>query len=96
MSLVRNAHLVALVAMVFVASGPVAAQDVERLRIHGSATIGARVMPMVVQDWLRDSGYTAIRKRTFSTGRSEITASAMAKASRSTSWVMDRLRVSKI
>lgn len=50
------------------------AQDAERLRVHGSATIGTRVMPAIVRAWLRDSGYVEIRERRLPRGMHEITA----------------------
>ncbi|MEJ7745246.1 MAG: hypothetical protein WKF61_00515 [Luteimonas sp.] len=41
----------------------VAAQDdVERLRIHGSNTVGARLMPTLVESWLDSIGYKKIKR----------------------------------
>lgn len=37
--------------------------DVERLRIHGSNTVGERLMPALVKSWLRASGFEAISER---------------------------------
>lgn len=50
------------------------AQDAERLRIHGSATLGTRIVPAIVADWLRDSGYRDVRQRSAVAGRIEISA----------------------
>ena len=53
-----------LVAMSSCVSAPAAAQDVEaeRLRIHGSNTVGVEVMPRIVDAWLRSIGYTDIQQ----------------------------------
>lgn len=50
------------------------AQDAERLRIHGSATLGSRVMPAVVRAWLDDSGYVRVGERDPARGVHEIWA----------------------
>lgn len=36
--------------------------DAERVRIHGSQTLGARLVPTVAEAWLRDIGYQDIRR----------------------------------
>ncbi|SDQ89661.1 phosphate ABC transporter substrate-binding protein, PhoT family [Pseudoxanthomonas sp. CF385] len=72
----RLLNAAVLAAMLCCASVPVAAQDTEaeRLRIHGSNTIGAEVMPRIVDAWLRSIGYTGIERRTPRPDRMEITA----------------------
>ncbi|MDR7067523.1 phosphate transport system substrate-binding protein [Pseudoxanthomonas japonensis] len=55
---------------------PAAAQDAEaeRLRIHGSNTVGAEVMPRIVTAWLRSIGYTRIEHRKVRDDRTEVAA----------------------
>jgi phosphate transport system substrate-binding protein len=55
---------------------PSTAQDAEaeRLRIHGSNTVGAEVMPRIVTSWLRSIGYTRIEQRNVRIDRTEIAA----------------------
>lgn len=55
---------------------PAAAQDAEaeRLRIHGSNTVGAEVMPRIVTAWLRSIGYTRIQQRKVRDDRTEVAA----------------------
>lgn len=36
--------------------------DAERVRIHGSQTMAARLVPAVAESWLRDIGYDGIRR----------------------------------
>src|SRR5262245_31630231 len=36
--------------------------DAERVRIHGSQTMAARLVPAVAESWLRDIGYQDIRR----------------------------------
>ena len=36
--------------------------DAERVRIHGSQTMAARLVPAVAESWLRDIGYKGIRR----------------------------------
>jgi phosphate transport system substrate-binding protein len=38
------------------------AQEPERLRIHGSNSIGERLMPALVEDWLRAIGYEKLQR----------------------------------
>ncbi|MGJ7901334.1 substrate-binding domain-containing protein [Lysobacter sp. 1R34A] len=42
---------------------PAQAQDAERVRIHGSQTLGHALVPGVAEAWLRDIGYSEIRTR---------------------------------
>lgn len=57
-------------------SSSAAAQDVEaeRLRIHGSNTVGAEVMPRIVEAWLRSIGYAGIQQRVVHDHVTEIAA----------------------
>jgi phosphate transport system substrate-binding protein len=48
--------------------------EAERLRIHGSNTVGAEVMPRIVMAWLRSIGYTRIEQRNIRADRTEIAA----------------------
>ncbi|WP_235577906.1 substrate-binding domain-containing protein [Pseudoxanthomonas sp. Root630] len=72
----RLLNATVMVAMLCCACAPAVAQDVEaeRLRIHGSNTVGAEVMPRIVDAWLRSIGYTGIERRTPRPGRTEIAA----------------------
>lgn len=36
------------------------AQQGERLRVHGSNTIGVRLMPALVESWLQSMGYRQV------------------------------------
>lgn len=65
-----------LVAMSSCVSAPAAAQDVEaeRLRIHGSNTVGVEVMPRIVDAWLRSIGYSGIQQRAVRADLTEIAA----------------------
>lgn len=51
-----------VVCILVVLPKPVAAQyaDAERLRIHGSNTLGARLMPALVRAWMESLGYADI------------------------------------
>lgn len=61
MKLLRTALVV---CMLVVFPNPVAAQyaDAERLRIHGSNTLGARLVPAVVRAWMESLGYEDIER----------------------------------
>src|SRR5688500_6087907 len=48
--------------------------DVERLRIHGSNALGAKLMPALVQSWLHAIGYTDLRQAAQGPLRTEIRA----------------------
>ena len=48
------------------------AQVVERLRIHGSGTVGARLVPVLVEAWLHALGYERVRRHATGPGRLEI------------------------
>lgn len=65
-----------LVAMVLsVAASAVHAQvDAERVRIHGSQTMAARLVPAVAESWLHDIGYQDIRRTQPSSTLTEIHA----------------------
>ncbi|MFY8135057.1 MAG: substrate-binding domain-containing protein [Aquimonas sp.] len=47
------------VLLLFVVAGPVLAQP---LRIHGSNTVGERLMPALVEAWLGEQGHGALRR----------------------------------
>lgn len=49
-------------------------QEAERLRIHGSHTVGERLVPALVEDWLRAMEYTGIRRVPRAPGLLEIHA----------------------
>lgn len=46
----------------------------ERLRIHGSNILGERVIPDMVTAWLKQIGYSQIKRRDFGAVRTEISA----------------------
>ena len=48
------------------------AQEPERLRVHGSNTVGARLMPALVESWLDAMGYEQVRKVEISGSLTEI------------------------
>lgn len=48
--------------------------DAERLRIHGSNLLGARLVPALVDAWLTEIGYTQIKHRRLGPARTEIGA----------------------
>jgi phosphate transport system substrate-binding protein len=61
--------------VLFVASAHAHAQvDAERVRIHGSQTMAARLVPAVAESWLRDIGYQDIRRQQPSPTLTEIHA----------------------
>ena len=66
----------ALVFLMLCVSPHASAQgaDVERLRIHGSNTLGAKLMPAVVQSWLRAIGYSDLQQVERGLSRTEIRA----------------------
>lgn len=54
---------------------PARAQDeAERLRIHGSNTLGDALLPAMVETWLQDIGYSRIQRKTPAATRLEIHA----------------------
>ena len=69
----RSAWLVLLVACMPVVAH---AQDgaVDRLRIHGSSTLGARLVPALVESWLRSIGYVQVRRHAVSPFQLDIAA----------------------
>lgn len=70
----RLMAVVALAAAFCCMVFPASAQEAERLRIHGSNTVGADVMPRIVTAWLRSIGYTRIEQRRVRFDRTEIAA----------------------
>lgn len=61
-------------AMLTCQSAQAQAGDAERLRIHGSNLLGARLVPALVDSWLLEIGYTQIKHRQRGPARSEIAA----------------------
>lgn len=51
------------------------AQEPERLRVHGSNTLGARLMPALVEAWLRSIGYAGVQRVAVSAELTEVHAS---------------------
>ncbi|GHH60162.1 hypothetical protein GCM10009090_35200 [[Pseudomonas] boreopolis] len=68
--LLRRVVLAACLALPLCAQ----AQEPERLRIHGSNTIGERLMPALVEDWLRSIGYGDLQRASPSAALTEIRA----------------------
>lgn len=65
-----------LACALLVVSTPASAQeDAERLRIHGSNTMGVHLVPALVESWLRDTGYEDIRRKARGPSMLEIHAS---------------------
>lgn len=65
------------IACMLMAFAPLAlAQDaaVERLRIHGSNTLGAQLVPALVESWLRSIGYEDVRRAQAGRARTEVRA----------------------
>src|SRR5690349_9474997 len=52
----------ALLVLALVATTARAQDDVERLRIHGSNSIGNVLMPALVEDWLASMEYRQVRR----------------------------------
>lgn len=69
----RGAVLALLVACMPLAGH---AQDgtVDRLRIHGSNTLGAKLVPALVESWLRSIGYVRVQRHQVSPERLDIAA----------------------
>ncbi len=63
-------------ALLLLATQPALAQseEAERLRIHGSNLLGSHLAPMLVENWLRQIGYTQIKRRELGSTRTEIGA----------------------
>ncbi|HVK50619.1 MAG TPA: substrate-binding domain-containing protein [Pseudoxanthomonas sp.] len=51
-----------------------AQEEAERLRIHGSNTVGEVLLPAMVETWLQDIGYTQVRRKPLGAQRLEIHA----------------------
>lgn len=62
------------VALVACHSAQAQADDAERLRIHGSNLLGARLVPALVESWLKDIGYSQVKRRELGPTRTEIGA----------------------
>ncbi|WP_237651178.1 hypothetical protein [Xanthomonas graminis] len=52
----------------------VSAQQAERLRVHGSNSVGAQLMPALVESWLHSIGYRQIQRRRVDAMTLEISA----------------------
>ncbi|WP_058358551.1 substrate-binding domain-containing protein [Xanthomonas translucens] len=52
----------------------VSAQQAERLRVHGSNSVGAQLMPALVESWLHSIGYRQIQRRRVDPATLEIAA----------------------
>lgn len=63
-----------LACLLLAVSTIVSAQEAERLRIHGSNTMGAQLVPALVESWLRDTGYEGIRRQAHGPSMLEIHA----------------------
>jgi phosphate transport system substrate-binding protein len=61
-------------AAVLCAMPSVSAQQAERLRVHGSNSLGARLMPALVESWLQSIGYRQIQRRRVDAATLEISA----------------------
>lgn len=66
--------LVFAVALLACQSAGAQVDDTERLRIHGSNLLGARLVPALVESWLKDIGYSQIKRRDLGATRTEIGA----------------------
>ena len=75
MSIIKPGAALAALLLALV-STPSLAQDenTERLRIHGSNTLGERLVPALVESWLRASGYEDVRRQAKGRARLEIRA----------------------
>ncbi|WP_369935607.1 substrate-binding domain-containing protein [Xanthomonas tesorieronis] len=67
-------HLLLLGAAVLCSIPSAAAQQAERLRVHGSNSIGAQLMPALVESWLQSIGYRQIQRRRVDAATLEISA----------------------
>lgn len=65
LSRIMRATWVACCLVALLAPGARAQDDAsaERLRIHGSNTLGAQLVPAMVEAWLHDIGYREVRRR---------------------------------
>ena len=66
--------LVFAVSLLACPSAGAQADDTERLRIHGSNLLGARLVPALVESWLKDIGHSQIKRRELGPARTEIGA----------------------
>lgn len=71
----RMLRAIFLAGLILPGTSPAFAQDdAERLRIHGSNTLGDALLPAMVETWLQDIGYTQIKRRPNNALRLEIQA----------------------
>lgn len=66
--------LVLAVALLACQSAAAQADDTERLRVHGSNLLGSRLVPALVESWLKDIGYSQVKRRELGPARTEIGA----------------------
>jgi phosphate transport system substrate-binding protein len=69
-----GAALMAALLSCLASSAAAQEAEAERLRIRGSNTVGAEVMPRIVTAWLRSIGYVRIEQRNVRIDRTEIAA----------------------
>ncbi|MCI2260946.1 substrate-binding domain-containing protein [Xanthomonas indica] len=67
-------RLLLLGAAVLCALPSASAQPAERLRVHGSNSLGARLMPALVESWLQSMGYRQLQRRRVDATTLEIAA----------------------
>jgi len=67
-------HLLLLGAAVLCSIPSAAAQQAERLRVHGSNSVGAQLMPALVESWLHSIGYRQIQRHRVDAATLEISA----------------------
>ncbi len=66
-------RILAVVLLLLIAGSASAQEDdAERLRIHGSNLLGSRLVPTLVESWLREIGYAQIKRREVGSDRTEI------------------------
>lgn len=70
----RAAALATCLLCLFSTSSLAQDENTERLRIHGSNTMGERLMPALVESWLEAAGYEDISRRAQGPNRLEIHA----------------------
>jgi len=58
----RNLFRLALAASLCLSSSLHAQEEAERLRVHGSNTLGQQLMPSLVEAWLKSIGYGQVRR----------------------------------
>lgn len=72
--MLRSLFCLVLAACLCYSSSLHAQEDAERLRVHGSNTLGDRLMPALVESWLKSMGYSQIRRVDVSGSMTEVHA----------------------